>query len=618
MNFWSDSVKQDSPTQGESFYFEHETPRGHFFAVLDFAPHDYANLDANLKVKLETIVGSFDSVPKFSTELFLGFLAKEINNFLFDLGKQSEGPPLFCGAALCLISDTQLAYFLCGDIKVSILDSHRLHSLAPVRAVGGSERQEFPGETDETDWDELGVRHWNGPLTDAIPTFNLQNDDVVLITSRGGEEVFERPEFSTVLRSLRLSDPKAICDAVMENSDPSLGEMTLLVIGGPYGPYVDPVLTDLSNSVESLEARVQALAESGQGIDTAPDLMERTFEAELEQRVNPQIDELKDALSRKANSIDVLELNEILKNFGLMLASKADTTELVSLRKDILKLGTADSRPNDSIRFKAEDQIPEQAVIPIPRQTSYGLRAALLVFIVAIGAAFLGAWLQSRVLRKNPEVWSVKASGNQIWINRMDHGGQGNVTLSLAVPVKSRGEQTFSSFADVKNYLDAIMEPQTSPDQTTVAAQTQIVQEPPPDAKLIEKSDDSSKQSSHVEKTIPKKSPEVNAVAGKKPAVKTANKVAANNGAAASDATLKRDRRVLANSPAATIQAKVGEGDTLEKLARRYKTTSAELRKLNPQINERGVIRPQQKIIVPANPPANDSKGRRLLVKRAH
>jgi hypothetical protein len=441
MNFWSDSVKQDSPNGNENFYFELETPRGHFFAVLDFAPHDYANLDATLKVKLETIVGSFDSVPKFSTELFLGFIAKEINNFLCDLGKQSEVPQLFCSAALCLISGNQLAYFLCGDIKASILDSRRLHSLPPSPAVGllapskGAEHRERPDQAEENDWDELGVRHWNGPLTDSIPTFTLHNDDVVLITTGGSEAVFEQPEFSSVLRNLRLSDPRSICDAVMENSDASLGEMTLLVIGGPYDPYVDPALTNLSNSFESLEARVNALAESSQGMDNAPDLMERTFEAELEQRINPQIDELKDALSRKANSIDVLELNQILKNFGLMLANKADTTELQSLRKDILNLGILkpgtevnekhadcsngtgrltdaensgpfpESKQNDSGLFKVEDL--EGVAVPPASQSSFLLRTALLVFIVAIGAAFVGAWLQSRVLMKNPEVWAV-------------------------------------------------------------------------------------------------------------------------------------------------------------------------------------------------------------------
>jgi hypothetical protein len=44
MNFSSASVKLKSKLQNEDFYCDLETPRGHFFAVLDFASHDYANL----------------------------------------------------------------------------------------------------------------------------------------------------------------------------------------------------------------------------------------------------------------------------------------------------------------------------------------------------------------------------------------------------------------------------------------------------------------------------------------------------------------------------------------------------------------------------------------------
>ena len=649
MKFWSDSIKLDSPSESENFYFDLETPRGHFFSVLDFVPHDYANLDATLKLKLETIVGSFDSVPKFSTDLFLGFLAKEINNFLYELGKQSEGPQLFCSAALCLINGNRLVYFLCGDVKANVLDGGRLHPLVPARAAfpdSGVDAATEAGyhqlsdETERNEFDELGVRHWNAPLTGRLPACTLHDDEVILITTSGGEELFAQPEFSTTLPSLRLSDAKSICDAVMENSSASLAEMTLLVISGPYVPYLDPYLRDLSRSFDSLEARVDALAASGQRMGAAPDLIEKTFEAELEHRINPQIDELKDALSRKANTIDVLELNEILKNLGLVLANKADTTALLSLERDILKLGVdgkekhayggngigqltdgettvgsmAEFGLEDPGLLETGDTVTGQDVLQVPRQTSFGLKTAVMVFIVAIGAAFVGAWLQSRILRKSPEVWSVKASGNQIWISRMDQGGQGNVSLNLSAPVKSQAEQTFSSFADVKSYLDTITGPQTSPDQTAVAAQTQTVPEQSTDTKMIAKADDSLKQSSHADKISPKKSSEVISTAGRKPESKTPGKISLNRPAAPSDATLKRDRRVLANSSANTTLVKVGAGDTLEKLARRFKTTSTELRKLNPQINERGVIRPQQKLVVPAPSSADDSKGRRLMV----
>ena len=129
-------------------------PRGHFFAVLNFVPHDYANLDAILKRKLETIVESFDSVAKFSADLFLGFVAREINNFLHDLGKQSPGPELFSSAVLCFVSGDRLAYFLCGDAKVSILESDRLRSLAPLHATGLL----APDTGVETEETELGER----------------------------------------------------------------------------------------------------------------------------------------------------------------------------------------------------------------------------------------------------------------------------------------------------------------------------------------------------------------------------------------------------------------------------------------------------------------------------
>ena len=45
MNFSFDSVKSKSKQQNEDFYFDLAMPHGHFFAVLDFASHDYTNLD---------------------------------------------------------------------------------------------------------------------------------------------------------------------------------------------------------------------------------------------------------------------------------------------------------------------------------------------------------------------------------------------------------------------------------------------------------------------------------------------------------------------------------------------------------------------------------------------
>ena len=111
------------------------------------------------------------------------------------------------------------------------------------------------------------------------------------------------------------------------------------------------------------------------------------------------------------------------------------------------------------------------------------------------------------------------------------------------------------------------------------------------------------KQPSQVDKKVTK-SAELNTTADKAGKHDQKNVALATSGPA-SAASLKRDRRVVVNPVVTTSQVKVGTGDTLEKLARRYKTTPAELRKLNPRINDRNVIQPNQKILVPASQSLN-------------
>jgi LysM repeat protein len=320
-------------------------------------------------------------------------------------------------------------------------------------------------------------------------------------------------------------------------------------------------------------------------------------------------------------------------------------TDLLSLRRDMLKLGiekqshgpgvsaegahkitppaaTAGSAGETSAGWERADhdslvehsRLAQAEVGGISRRSSFGLKAALLVFVVAIGGAYIGAWLQSRITKQNPEVWSVKASGNQIRINRADQGGRGSVTLNLAAPLRSEGEQTFSSFADVKNYVDTIAGPQLRQEQQGLVQETRMdgTQQPATVSKVVAAPDNPLKQPAHADKTT-SKSPKQDDKTGKQTEIRKPEKPAvAATGSTVS--ALQRTRRVLANAVAPTSEARIVAGDTLEKLARRYKTTSEELRKLNPQINERGVIQPNQKIKVPVSPPPNDPKGRRLAL----
>ena len=335
MNYSSESIKLKSKPQNEDFYFDIETPHGHFFAVLDFAPHDYANLNATLKAKLETIVGSFVTLSRFSADLFLGFLAKEINNFLHNLGEPSGGPELLCSAALCLLSGNRLSYFVCGDVSINIPTSGRLLPLygAESDAPGASDDKIAGAEQTHKQLERLGSRHQEAPFTDRVQAFTLQDGDVVLIMTHSLEEAFESQQLADEVANLGSSDAKLICEALMKASAASRDDRTLVVISGAYERYVDPVPADLGKAVASLEARVDALIESEQRRNSSAAALES------EQRFSQQIEVLKDDLRGKAAKLDLLELDEKVKNLTVALASKADSADVLSLQRDVSTFG---------------------------------------------------------------------------------------------------------------------------------------------------------------------------------------------------------------------------------------------------------------------------------------
>ncbi len=212
MKFSSDSIKLRSKAHNEDFSFDLETPRGHFFAVLDFGSHDYANLNATLKGKLETIVGSFVSLSRFSAELFLGFLAKEINNFLHNLGEQSGGPDLLASGALCLVNGNRLTYFLCGDVQLNVINNGRLLPLfGPAAGDSGATTNANAGIR------QLGARNQEAPLTDVVQSFTLQDADLVLLMTRGLHEVFTGRKLADEIAGVGSTEPKMICEALMKS-----------------------------------------------------------------------------------------------------------------------------------------------------------------------------------------------------------------------------------------------------------------------------------------------------------------------------------------------------------------------------------------------------------------
>ncbi|MFN2498913.1 MAG: LysM peptidoglycan-binding domain-containing protein [Pyrinomonadaceae bacterium] len=439
MKFSSESVKLKSKAHNEDFCFDLETPRGHFFAVLDFGPHDYSNLNATLKGKLETIVGSFVSLSRFSAELFLGFLAKEINNFLHNLGEQSGGPELLASGALCLVNGNRLTYFLCGNVQLNVVNDGRILPLYGPAAESASAIGANAGIQ------RLGARNQEAPLTDVVQSFTLQDADLVLLMTGGLHDVFAGRKLAKEIAGAGSTDTKVICDALMKSSTSAREDRSLVVVGGPYEKYVDPVLADLSKAVAALESRMEALSENDQS--------KSSNQIQVEQRIGQQLEVLKDDLKSKAAKIDLLELDERVKNLG----------------KGLLQRPTLEGEPFQA-NAQRQDMGPQNYV---GQQPGISLaRVALMVIGAALLGSLIGGWMASGDTKGAAEVWSVKSAGNQITISRLD-AEQATVTLNVAQPLNATGEQKFSSFADAKQYIDTVITPSSvsnSPAQTVNSA----------------------------------------------------------------------------------------------------------------------------------------------------
>jgi LysM repeat protein len=623
MNFSFDSVKGRSKTQNEDFCFDLDTPRGHFFAVLDFAPHDYANLNATLKGKFETIVGSFVSLSRFSADLFLGFLAKEINNFLHTLGQQSGGPELLCSAALCLLSGNRLSYFACGDIRIDVLNNGRL---LPVYALEPDLSSAAGTETSKQS-EQLGASNQEAPVTDRIEAFTLQEEDAILIMTRGLEKVFAGQELNEELANFRTAEPQTLCEGLMKASAAGTDDRTLLVIAGPYERYVDPVLSDLSHSVASLEARLKVLSENN---PPSAQSASGIVDPEFEQRFSQQMEVLKDDLRGKAAKIDLLELGEKIKSLSVGLAGKADTAEVLKLQSEVLKLGIVagasnapespaisaaqklepvDSSSSDDRAASVEDSASGghaaiAAADPnlVDRRRLSLLPLALVVFVVGVAAAFLGAWLQSRVMKKPQEVWSVRTSGNQILISRLDGGGQGSVTMNVAQPLQSTGEQTFSSFADVQRYIDTVASKSAST-PTNETAQSNVSPTPTDVMEITVKPGDSLKKFIQQYNVSAERLQELNPTITRWPMIQIGQKIVVPAAtAAATPSASPQTNQTSTSSVPDTIEVTVVPGDSINRFAQRYKTTPERLKELNPQITNWPTIQSGQKVLVPASP----------------
>ncbi len=460
MKFAHDSLKLKTKAQNENFCFDIETAQGHFFAVLDFAPHDYANLNATLASKLETVAGSFASLSKFSADLFLGFLAREINNFLHHLGEQSSGPEIFCSAALTLVGGRRLHYLICGDVRIDVTGG-RLLSLSGETSDEIDVTSDLKTASDAPlkapGLDRLGDGKLDSPLTDQVKTFELRDEDVVLIMTRGLEAGFDRRQLPRDLVNPGSPEPELICEALMKASASSRDDRTVVVIAGPYEEDVNPLLSDLTRAIASLEARINTLAEKEAARTVtssvvepqiaSPKSDEKPLEIEalraelkakagkddiarfdeklttmmaglktelaarpatddlvrLDQKVTALLAGLKTELAARPATDELARLDEKLTTLVVALQSKADSADVLGLKHDVSKL-TKLATAAPAVPETNENNGPAQGM----RKPAIGLML-LAVLLVGVGAAFLGALLQSRML-KVPEASSAQVS----------------------------------------------------------------------------------------------------------------------------------------------------------------------------------------------------------------
>ena len=277
MNFALDSAKHNNSLQSGAFAFEETTPAGHLFVVLDFAAHDYANLEASLKARLATVVKSFVSLPDFAPDLFLGFLAKEINNFAYNLAEQSGGPDLPCSVALCFLSDDRLSYLARGDASISIFSEGTARRL-----------DETQNET------KLGTRDVQTPPSAEVQELSLVDDSMIVMMTHGVAQQFASAGVSD-LTSLHAPDVNSFCDLLMLSSTGTDLDRAVVVIGGPFKKDAAIDVMELRQRLAAIESR---LTETNGGANAA---------ANLEERLGRRIDDLKEQLTNRGAAVAASE-----------------------------------------------------------------------------------------------------------------------------------------------------------------------------------------------------------------------------------------------------------------------------------------------------------------------
>ena len=208
----------------------------------------------------------------------------------------------------------------------------------------------------------------------------------------------------------------------------------------------------------------------------------------------------------------------------------------------------------------------------------------------------------------------MKSSGNQIVISRLNTETTPSiVTINTARPLQSNGEQTFSSFADVKQYIDTITpldEPakveQVEAEPTASQAQLKPAAPEPAKAKPAEivtsiafKQGDSLKALAERYRVSTARLIALNPKITRWSLVKRGEKIVVPAGPANRAVSQQPEQSAGRKlSKTTTTKVTVEAGDTLNKIANRHNLSPSRLKELNPQITNWSRIQAGQKVLV--------------------
>lgn len=522
MNFYPDSIKHAPKQQNEDLWLSVETKQhGHLLMVLDFASHNITNAGLKFNGDIKQLIGSLDTLSGLTDELFLGYVGKDINNYVYEQGQKLSGGHLSCVAAICLLHQNRLIYLSYGDARINIYTNSKLILLNGAKYVTPTVIDDIEANplTVDDKPESFGRKYLDSPLTERIRSTAIKDTDVVLIFSDGLEEAASPQRRLSELRRINSIDPKSICEALLQATNSAQDDRTLIVITGPYEKYVDPVIGNISTSISGLQNLITTINDN-QILPLSEEV--KTIKTDLG-RADLSIRELKLQLEDKADSsaldqdlarrIEILKTS-LLERLNKDKKSKSATTSragggrgeadhptdnsfgplldqwvsnnpeewrhLVASTNPALATGESDkvARPAgaDVNNRQSREQVePDRLKGGIPRVVGFGAQQSagedqsrltffLWLFVALFVGVIMGVIFAKQSAGPPSDVWLVRAEQSRFVLIHQTEGRANTslpIQLSRPLPAHLPPESQFPSFDEAQAYMGKyVVEPE--------------------------------------------------------------------------------------------------------------------------------------------------------------